>query len=79
MSHTSQPEEGSWSQEGARGSDPRVGSSTGSGFDAGCLLQKVFCGHECTVRNLKFALKVEPENEMVKEKLVWARVSGCTP
>ncbi|XP_005523135.1 PREDICTED: hydroxyacylglutathione hydrolase-like protein isoform X2 [Pseudopodoces humilis] len=34
---------------------------------------KVFCGHECTVRNLKFALKVEPENEMVKEKLAWAR------
>ncbi|XP_041318237.1 hydroxyacylglutathione hydrolase-like protein isoform X2 [Pyrgilauda ruficollis] len=34
---------------------------------------KVFCGHECTVRNLKFALKVEPENEMVKEKLAWAK------
>uniref|UniRef100_A0A8C9MU04 Hydroxyacylglutathione hydrolase like n=1 Tax=Serinus canaria TaxID=9135 RepID=A0A8C9MU04_SERCA len=37
---------------------------------------KVFCGHECTVRNLKFALKVEPENEAVKEKLAWAKVSG---
>ncbi|XP_048817482.1 hydroxyacylglutathione hydrolase-like protein isoform X3 [Lagopus muta] len=34
---------------------------------------KVFCGHECTVRNLKFALKVEPENEAVKKKLAWAR------
>uniref|UniRef100_A0A8C5IPH7 Hydroxyacylglutathione hydrolase like n=1 Tax=Junco hyemalis TaxID=40217 RepID=A0A8C5IPH7_JUNHY len=34
---------------------------------------KVFCGHECTVRNLKFALKVEPENEVVKEKLAWAK------
>ncbi|XP_050835877.1 hydroxyacylglutathione hydrolase-like protein isoform X2 [Serinus canaria] len=34
---------------------------------------KVFCGHECTVRNLKFALKVEPENEAVKEKLAWAK------
>ncbi|XP_016157272.1 PREDICTED: hydroxyacylglutathione hydrolase-like protein [Ficedula albicollis] len=34
---------------------------------------KVFCGHECTVRNLKFALKVEPENEVVKEKLLWAK------
>ncbi|KFQ39924.1 Hydroxyacylglutathione hydrolase-like, partial [Mesitornis unicolor] len=34
---------------------------------------KVFCGHECTVRNLKFALKVEPENETVKKKLAWAR------
>uniref|UniRef100_A0A8C3IAJ6 Hydroxyacylglutathione hydrolase like n=1 Tax=Chrysemys picta bellii TaxID=8478 RepID=A0A8C3IAJ6_CHRPI len=30
---------------------------------------KVFCGHEYTVRNLKFALKVEPENESVKKKL----------
>lgn len=48
--------------------------------DAGCfllVLQKVFCGHECTVRNLKFALKVEPENEIVKKKLAWAKVSGC--
>ncbi|NXG68581.1 HAGHL protein, partial [Baryphthengus martii] len=36
---------------------------------------KVFCGHECTVRNLKFALKVEPENETVKKKLMWAKVS----
>ncbi|XP_039588498.1 hydroxyacylglutathione hydrolase, mitochondrial isoform X2 [Passer montanus] len=34
---------------------------------------KVFCGHEYTVRNLKFALKVEPENEVVKEKLAWAK------
>lgn len=42
-------------------------------------LQKVFCGHECTVRNLKFALKVEPENETVKKKLAWAKVSGCAP
>lgn len=42
-------------------------------------LQKVFCGHECTVRNLKFALKVEPENEIVKKKLAWAKVSGCAP
>ncbi|KAK4813440.1 hypothetical protein QYF61_005388 [Mycteria americana] len=36
-------------------------------------LQKVFCGHECTVRNLKFALKAEPENEIVKKKLAWAK------
>ncbi|XP_030068183.1 hydroxyacylglutathione hydrolase-like protein isoform X3 [Microcaecilia unicolor] len=34
---------------------------------------KVFCGHECTVTNLKFALKVEPDNEAVKEKLTWAK------
>uniref|UniRef100_A0A803VYX0 Hydroxyacylglutathione hydrolase, mitochondrial n=1 Tax=Ficedula albicollis TaxID=59894 RepID=A0A803VYX0_FICAL len=38
---------------------------------------KVFCGHECTVRNLKFALKVEPENEVVKEKLLWAKGGAC--
>ncbi|XP_053551218.1 hydroxyacylglutathione hydrolase-like protein [Bombina bombina] len=34
---------------------------------------KVFCGHEHTVRNLKFALKVEPDNEDVKKKLAWAK------
>ncbi|XP_025909843.1 hydroxyacylglutathione hydrolase-like protein isoform X2 [Nothoprocta perdicaria] len=34
---------------------------------------KVFCGHECTVRNLKFALKVEPDNEAAKQKLAWAK------
>ncbi|XP_035253636.1 hydroxyacylglutathione hydrolase-like protein [Anguilla anguilla] len=34
---------------------------------------KVFCGHEYTIKNLKFALKVEPENERVKEMLSWAR------
>lgn len=52
----------------------------GSTYNTGCSmlsLQKVFCGHECTVRNLKFALKVEPENEAVKKKLAWARVSSC--
>ncbi|XP_061455115.1 hydroxyacylglutathione hydrolase-like protein isoform X2 [Rhineura floridana] len=35
---------------------------------------KVFCGHEYTARNLKFALKVEPKNELVKEKLAWAKL-----
>ncbi|XP_031425409.1 hydroxyacylglutathione hydrolase-like protein isoform X3 [Clupea harengus] len=34
---------------------------------------KVFCGHEYTKRNLKFALMVEPENEKVKEMLNWAK------
>lgn len=60
----------------------RVGPGTRRVCDAGCFplaLQKVFCGHECTVRNLKFALKVEPENEIVKKKLAWAKVSGCVP
>lgn len=40
------------------------------------LFQKVFCGHEYSIKNLKFALKVEPDNEKVKEMLSWARVSG---
>lgn len=39
-------------------------------------LQKVFCGHEYTIKNLKFAMLVEPENEKVKEMLSWARVSN---
>ncbi|KAL2101111.1 hypothetical protein ACEWY4_002872 [Coilia grayii] len=34
---------------------------------------KVFCGHEYTKRNLKFALMVEPENQKVKEMLSWAK------
>ncbi|XP_066498317.1 hydroxyacylglutathione hydrolase-like protein [Hoplias malabaricus] len=34
---------------------------------------KVFCGHEYTIKNLKFALLVEPENEKVKEMLSWAK------
>ncbi|KAI5619181.1 hydroxyacylglutathione hydrolase, mitochondrial [Silurus asotus] len=34
---------------------------------------KLFCGHEYTIRNLKFAMLVEPDNERVKEKLSWAR------
>lgn len=38
-------------------------------------VQKVFCGHEYTIKNLKFAMLVEPENEKVKEMLSWARVS----
>ncbi|KAF7698112.1 hydroxyacylglutathione hydrolase, mitochondrial [Silurus meridionalis] len=34
---------------------------------------KLFCGHEYTIKNLKFAMLVEPDNERVKEKLSWAR------
>lgn len=33
---------------------------------------KVYCGHEYTVTNLKFALTVEPQNLDVKSKLDWA-------
>jgi len=32
----------------------------------------VFCGHEYTINNLKFALSVEPENVAANEKLKWA-------
>ncbi|GAB2287944.1 Hydroxyacylglutathione hydrolase cytoplasmic [Dionaea muscipula] len=34
---------------------------------------QVYCGHEYTVKNLQFALTVEPENERLKEKLSWAQ------
>jgi hydroxyacylglutathione hydrolase len=33
---------------------------------------RVFCGHEYTVRNLQFALTVEPDNPAVRAKLAWA-------
>ncbi|KAH9311567.1 hypothetical protein KI387_026602 [Taxus chinensis] len=33
---------------------------------------RVYCGHEYTVKNLQFALTVEPENERIKQKLSWA-------
>lgn len=34
---------------------------------------KVYCGHEYTVANLKFALTVEPSNVDIKTKLSWAQ------
>lgn len=34
---------------------------------------RVYCGHEYTVNNLKFAQHVEPENDVIKEKLLWAK------
>ncbi|CAG8489681.1 7809_t:CDS:1 [Acaulospora colombiana] len=33
---------------------------------------KVYCGHEYTASNLKFAASVEPENEALQEKIKWA-------
>lgn len=47
-------------------------------INAFVCMQKVFCGHEYTIKNLKFAMLVEPENEKVKEMLSWARVSKTT-
>ena len=34
---------------------------------------RVFCGHEYTESNLRFAAHIEPENEDVRAKLEWAR------
>jgi hydroxyacylglutathione hydrolase len=33
----------------------------------------VYCGHEYTVKNLEFALTLEPNNEVIKSKLAWAK------
>lgn len=33
---------------------------------------KVFCGHEYSLQNLRFAAHVEPENEDVKKKITWS-------
>lgn len=34
---------------------------------------QVYCGHEYTEKNLKFALTLEPNNEALKAKYEWAR------
>jgi len=34
---------------------------------------QVYCGHEYTVKNLKFAATVEPSSAAVSEKLAWAK------
>ncbi|KAM9304878.1 hydroxyacylglutathione hydrolase, mitochondrial [Gastrophryne carolinensis] len=34
---------------------------------------RVYCGHEYTINNLKFARHVEPNNEQIKLKLAWAK------
>jgi len=33
----------------------------------------VYCGHEYTVKNLKFAATVEPNSSAVADKLAWAK------
>ncbi|XP_058290162.1 hydroxyacylglutathione hydrolase, mitochondrial isoform X2 [Hylobates moloch] len=38
---------------------------------------RVYCGHEYTINNLKFARHVEPGNAAIQEKLAWAKVSGA--
>ncbi|XP_059407254.1 hydroxyacylglutathione hydrolase, mitochondrial-like isoform X2 [Carassius carassius] len=34
---------------------------------------RVYCGHEYTINNLKFARHVEPNNEAILKKLSWAK------
>ncbi|GCB65989.1 hydroxyacylglutathione hydrolase, mitochondrial isoform X1 [Scyliorhinus torazame] len=34
---------------------------------------RVYCGHEYTINNLKFARHVEPNNAAIKQKLAWAK------
>ncbi|XP_038618498.1 hydroxyacylglutathione hydrolase, mitochondrial isoform X1 [Tachyglossus aculeatus] len=34
---------------------------------------RVYCGHEYTINNLKFARHVEPNNSAIQEKLAWAK------
>ncbi|KAI9918330.1 hypothetical protein PsorP6_011986 [Peronosclerospora sorghi] len=34
---------------------------------------KIYCGHEYTLNNLRFAAHVDPGNEAVQKKLMWAR------
>jgi hydroxyacylglutathione hydrolase len=34
---------------------------------------RVYCGHEYTVNNLRFALTLEPSNRQMQEKLQWAQ------
>jgi hydroxyacylglutathione hydrolase len=34
---------------------------------------RVYCGHEYTVNNLKFAATVEPSNQAISDKLAWAQ------
>ncbi|XP_028669666.1 hydroxyacylglutathione hydrolase, mitochondrial isoform X2 [Erpetoichthys calabaricus] len=36
---------------------------------------RVFCGHEYTINNLKFARHVEPNNEAIRKKLAWAKAT----
>lgn len=33
----------------------------------------IFCGHEYTEKNLEFCLKVDPENEFLKDKMKWVK------
>jgi len=34
---------------------------------------RVYCGHEYTVKNLEFALSIEPDNDALKKKMDWCK------
>ncbi|XP_052848854.1 hydroxyacylglutathione hydrolase, mitochondrial isoform X1 [Drosophila gunungcola] len=34
---------------------------------------KVFCGHEYTLQNMSFARHVEPDNEVIQQRIEWAK------
>ena len=36
---------------------------------------RIYCGHEYTVNNLRFAEALEPDNEDIQKKLAWARAA----
>ncbi|XP_016063553.1 PREDICTED: hydroxyacylglutathione hydrolase, mitochondrial isoform X1 [Miniopterus natalensis] len=40
---------------------------------------RVYCGHEYTINNLKFARHVEPSNPAIQEKLAWAKILNVEP
>ncbi|KAI8610850.1 hydroxyacylglutathione hydrolase [Chytriomyces sp. MP71] len=39
---------------------------------------QVYCGHEYTASNLRFAASVEPDNKEILDKLEWAKATECT-
>ncbi|KAK7940324.1 hypothetical protein WMY93_003650 [Mugilogobius chulae] len=54
------------------GADDRVDAITKKVQDSHNF-KRVYCGHEYTVSNLKFARHVEPDNEVIQKKLAWAK------
>lgn len=34
---------------------------------------KVYCGHEHSIKNLKFAIHVEPQNDNIANKMMWCQ------
>eukprot|EP01050_Picozoa_sp_SAG11_P038281 SAG11_NODE_15543_length_574_cov_1.631579_1_plen_56_part_10 len=39
----------------------------------------VYCGHEYTLRNLRFATELEPSNSVLAAKLKWAEEQRAVP